>query len=755
MTENISTAKFVIQNETGENSLNLLVDGMHCPSCVAIIESALKKQPSITTARLNLSTKRLKVVWKGEQNQGDEWVRLINSMGYRAVPFDPETSENFEQQEEKSLLRTLAVAGFASGNLMLFSIPMWVSDGVEMGAITRNTFQWVQVLIAIPAIIYSGLPFYKSAWRALKEFRTNMDVPISVAVILSTIMSLFEIINHGKHAYLDSGVMLLFFLLIGRYLEARARGKARGAAHDLLQMMTGFATVLRDGGTSEIIPLSEIKEGMKLLIAAGEKIGADGEIINGISEIDTSLITGETMPQKVEIGAKLFAGTMNISAPITMLVTKAGERSLLAEIIRLMENAEQSQAKYVTIADKISGWYTPLVHILAAGTFLGWWLFMGAAWQVSLLYSATVLIITCPCALGLAVPVVQVLASGKLMRSGILLKSGSALERLAEITAVVFDKTGTLTLGKPELLSSPSPLEREGRGEGYYSQTGQLSATPHPNPPPQGGRESPNIQLAASLAAHSKHPLSQAIFRAYNGELLPLEVKEIAGSGLEAVYDGKIVRLGKQEFVMPAQASIQSSNTMELWLAIENTSPTRFTFADKLRVDSTEVVANLHKNHIKTILLSGDRAEVVAKTAQEVGIDEAIPALSPLEKVDYLQKLKSAGAKILMVGDGLNDAPSLASAYISMSPASAMDITQNAADIVFQGDKLQPVLTAWNIAKFSQILVKQNFALALLYNIIAIPMAIMGFVTPLIAAIAMSSSSLIVIANAMRLNLRK
>ena len=735
MTENISTAKFVSQSEGGENQLNLLVDGMHCPSCVAIIESALKKQPSITTARLNLSTKRLNVVWKGAQTLGDEWVRLINSMGYRAVPFDPETSESFEQQEEKSLLRALAVAGFASGNLMLFSIPMWVSDGVEMGAITRNTFQWVQVLIAIPAIIYAGMPFYKSAWKALKEYRTNMDVPISVAVILSTIMSLFEIINHGKHAYLDSGVMLLFFLLIGRYLEARAKGKARGAAHDLLQMMTGFATVLHDDGTSEIIPLSEIKEGMKLLIAAGEKIGADGEIISGVSEIDTSLITGETMPQKVEMHAKLFAGTMNISAPITMLVTKAGQRSLLAEIIRLMENAEQSQAKYVTLADKISGWYTPLVHILAAGTFLGWWLFMGAAWQVSLLYAATVLIITCPCALGLAVPVVQILASGKLMRSGILLKSGSALERLAEITAVVFDKTGTLTVGKPEISC-------------------QLSAV--------SGQD---LKLAASLAAHSKHPLSQAICRAYDGELLPLEVNEIAGSGLEAVYQGKMVRLGKQEFVIPAKAGILSQeqdshlrgndNSLELWLAIENAPPTRFTFADKLRVDAAEIVTNLHKSGIKTILLSGDRAEVVAKTAAEVGIDEAIPALSPLEKVDYLQKLKDKNEKILMVGDGLNDAPSLASAYISMSPASAMDITQNAADIVFQGDKLKPVLTAWNIAKFSQVLVKQNFALAILYNAIAIPMAIMGYVTPLIAAIAMSSSSLIVIANAMRLNLKK
>jgi Cu2+-exporting ATPase len=507
------TAKpFITSEEDGTNSLNVLVDGMHCPSCVAIIEGALNKQEEVTNARLNLSTKRLNIKWKGAAELGDKFIALINNMGYRAVPFDANTAETSEKKEEKFLLRALAVAGFASGNLMLFSIPMWTSDGVEMGAFTRNVFQWVQILIAVPAIIYSGLPFYKSAWKALREYRTNMDVPISVAVILATLMSIFEVIQHGKHAYLDSGVMLLFFLLIGRYLEARAKGRARSAAHDLLQMMTGFATIISDDGKQETIPLSEIRENMVLLVAAGEKIGADGKIISGNSDIDTSLITGETMPREAKIGGQVFAGTINLSAPLTIKVTKAGERSLIAEIVRLMETAEQGQAKYVTLADKISGWYTPLVHILAAGTFIGW-MFMGADWQVALLYAATVLIITCPCALGLAVPVVQVLASGKLMRSGILLKSGSALERLATITHAVFDKTGTLTIGKPELSTQHSELS--------------------------------TLRLAASIAAHSKHPLSKAISASYKGELLPLEVREIQGFGLEATYNGANVKLGK------------------------------------------------------------------------------------------------------------------------------------------------------------------------------------------------------------------
>lgn len=711
-----------VRNETENTySLNLLVEGMHCPSCVAVIENMLKQDEAVINARLNLSTKRLKIAWKGEKELGQRLVSMINAKGYRAMPFDPETAETMELREEKFLLRCLAVAGFASGNLMLFSIPLWVTNNVEMGAATHTLFQWIQGLIAIPAIIYCGQPFYRSAWTALKERRTNMDVPISVAVILATLMSMFEVATHGKHAYFDSAVMLLFFLLIGRYLEARAKGKARSAAHDLLQMMTGFATVLHEGNRQEVIPLSDIKDGMILLVAAGEKIGTDGEVSEGISELDTSLITGETLPQAVEKGSEVFAGTINMTAPLQIRVTKTTERSLIAEIVRLMETAEQSQARYVTLADRISSWYTPAVHALAAATFIGWW-WAGAAWQVALLYAATVLIITCPCALGLAVPVVQVLASGKLMRQGILLKSGSALERLATITHALFDKTGTLTLGKPELINK----------DDYNAD---------------------DLQLAASLAAHSKHPLSQALTRAYQGALLSLTAHEVAGCGLEATWNGQTVRLGKFSWCGGGQAANDTS--LELWLNYGDYPAVRFTFADQIRTDAQTVIATLENAAIPTMMLSGDRPEVVNQIAETVGIKQAKASLTPVEKSKKIQQLKQHGASILMVGDGLNDALSLAVATVSMSPASAIDITQNAADIVFQGERLDPVITAWRTAKFSQILVKQNFLLAILYNVIAIPLAVAGQVTPLVAAVAMSSSSLIVIANAMRLNLMK
>ncbi len=774
---------YYIREEKGGFSINLLVDGMHCPSCVALIEDALLKNPAVRQARLNLSTRRLNVVWQGEKNLADDFITAITKMGYRAAPYDPETEETMARREEKFLLRCLAVAGFASGNLMLFSVPLWSSSGTEMGMATRELFHWIQAIIAIPAIAYCGLPFYRSALNALKLRRTNMDVPISVAVVLATIMSLFETITKGQYAYFDSGVMLLFFLLIGRYLEARAKGKARSAAHDLLQMMKGDATIIDANGQAKTLPISQIRQGMILLVSAGEKIAADGVIIDGDSDIDASLITGESIPQATSTGTKVFAGSINISAPLKVSVSRVGEDSLLAQIVKLMETAEQSQSRYVTLADRISSWYTPAVHALAAATFIGWLLIMNAPWQQALLYAATVLIITCPCALGLAVPVVQVLASGKLMRSGILLKSGSAIERLAEITHAVFDKTGTLTLGRPELLNR----------DNYRQQ---------------------DLQLAASLAVRSKHPLSRAIAAAYSGELLDLEVKEIQGSGLEAVFESGIAKLGKRSWCGIKEAGIGtasrfppppaggekrlafqgghlptgSSNTfpplnppmlavgetskvhpgqqtcgvtensdsaLELWLCAEGESPVRFTFSDTMRVDAADVVSRFREAGVHISMLSGDREASASSVAKELGITDVKSEITPIEKTTAIHDMQKAGGRVLMVGDGLNDAPSLASAHVSMSPSTAMDITQNAADIVFQGDKLMPVITAWRTAIFAQVLVRQNFLLAILYNVVAIPLAVAGMVTPLVAAIAMSSSSLIVIANAMRLELRR
>lgn len=694
--------------EAALHNQQLYVEGVRCARCIHAIESALQSEPTVTNARLNMSTNRLSVSWQGDASLLQQLIQRVESLGYHVKPFEaPKTTRD----EPRDLLRCMVLAGFAMGNLMLISVSLWSSEAEVMGLATRELLHWLSALIALPTILIAGRPFFASAAQVLRKGHTNMDVPISLALVLASGMSVFETMHQGEHAYFDSAVMLLFFLLIGRWLDARARGKARENAEMLLAMMQGYATVLDDDGP-RTVPIAELQEGMTVRIAAGENIPTDAVVISGTSDVDTSLVTGETLPRNVAEGALVFGGTVNLSASLTCRVAKASDDSLLADIIRLMEQAEQGRARYVRLADKAARLYTPVVHSLALGAFLGWYFVGGMAWQEALLIAITTLIITCPCALGLAVPVVQVLASSWLMKRGILLKSGDALERLSRIDTVVFDKTGTLTRGKAELVGQVEPAY---------------------------------MKLAASLASHSTHPFSRAIASQYQGELLALEeVREIPGVGLEALLDGASIRLGKPQDV---------HNEAQVALYVEGEVQTVFELRDALREDAQAVVSLHQAAGHQTVLLSGDRVSAVWPVARELNIEEWRADILPADKTEWIRQCQQDGHHVLMVGDGLNDAPSLAQADISISPASGVDITQNSADIVFQGDQLAPIWYSWRMARLSTQLVKQNFALAVLYNCFAIPLALMGLVTPLVAAIAMSASSLVVVANSFRINL--
>lgn len=706
--------------DTGDGSytLTLGVEGIHCASCIRLIENALSAGEGVTDARVNMSTERMTVRWQGPRANANVLANSVTKLGYKLHALKDDAPG--QSDHEKRLLRAIAVSGFAAANMMLLSMGLWASTTETMGLATRDLLHWISALIAMPTVLYSGQPFFSSAVSVLKERRTNMDVPISLAVILATAMSLFETINHGEHVYFDSAVMLLFFLLIGRYLDARAKGKARQSAGQLLSKLQGFARVETDSGVNDV-PIRDLREGMRVRVAVGENIPADGTVLTGQSSADLSLITGETVPEKIEVGSDVFAGTLNLSAPIRVEVSKASEKSLLSEIVKLMEVAEQGASNYVRLADAAARLYTPVIHSMGALTFLGWWLVMSAPWQVSLLNAVTVLIITCPCALGLAVPVVQVLASSRLMRRGILLKSGDALEKLAKIDTVVFDKTGTLTLGRPELISS--------------------------------GHTPEHMALAAAMASHSKHPLSTALTRAFTGDLLEIDVRELPGRGLEATWNGQSVRLGSRSWC--GEDDDEGGSTLEMWLAIDGQPVERFSFADSLREDAAKTINMLKEEGLDVSLLSGDREAVAAAISEQAGIAHFQAGVSPVEKCDRLKALQAKGHRVMMAGDGLNDAAAMAYAHVSMSPASAVDIAQNTADIVFQGERLKPVATAFETAKVAMRLVKQNFALAVVYNVIAIPLAILGQVTPLVAAIAMSGSSLVVIMNSFRLNLRR
>lgn len=703
-------------NENGEHDLSVLVSGIHCAGCIQKIESSLAQDNNIKNVRLNFSTQRLSLSWSGDKNKANDYIHKVENLGYGVQPYDIETEKKETETQEKFLLLCLGVAGFAMGNVMLLSVGVWSTSVETMGMATRDLMHWISAAIALPTILFSGRPFFRSALKALSNGHTNMDVPISLALFLAGGMSLFEVINHSEHVYFDSAVMLIFFLLIGRYLDFRARKNARSTATDLLSALSGFATIVEGGKTRRIL-IRDLQAGMIVNVVAGEKFPIDGVVMKGNSTVDTSLVTGETLPREITQDSEVFAGTVNMTAPVIIKVSKDAENSLLADIVRLMEKAGQGQAQYVRLADKAARLYTPVVHTCAALAFLGWWIIGGLAWQHSLVIAITVLIITCPCALGLAVPVVQVLASGRLMKSGILVKSGDALERLATIDTVLMDKTGTLTLGRPDLCSEHDEVQ---------------------------------LQIAASISTHSSHPLSKALSAAYDGQLFEIsEIQEHTGQGLSGIYDGKVVKLGSRSYC--GNQSIPPSDKLELWLSVEGSEPVVFYFIDHLRSDAVKIVEKFKKSGVMVVMLSGDRSVVANKIAKEANIEHVYAEKTPPQKFEVLDKFKRDGHKVLMIGDGLNDAPVLAGSDVSMAPGTAIDMAQNAADIVFMGEKMEPIYEAYQSACLAQKLVKQNFSLAVIYNIIAIPLALGGFVTPLIAAIAMSGSSLLVITNSFRL----
>ncbi|MFO1082805.1 MAG: copper-translocating P-type ATPase [Reyranellaceae bacterium] len=709
-------APFVRTVGPSECELDLLVDGLDCAACVWLLESLLARNPAVLRARVSLTSRRLALRWKGTAADAEALAGLVASLGFRPAPYDRVRAAGEDDREARELLRCLAVAGFAAANVMLLSVAVWSGHDGSMGDATRTLFHFLSATIALPAVAYAGRPFFRSALNALKAGRTNMDVPISIGVTLACIVSLHETWVGQQHAYFDSAITLLFFLLIGRYLDRRARGKAREAVRALLALSSRSATVLAADGTTSQRRIEQLVEGDLLLVAAGERLAADGTVVEGRSALDAALVSGESLPQAVEPGARVFAGMVNLGTPLRVRVTAAGEHTLLSEIVRLVEAAERGRSRFVALADRVARAYAPVVHMTALLTFLGWVLLGGLAWDRALLVATAVLIITCPCALALAVPVVQVVASTRLLRGGVLLLSPTALERLAVIDHVVLDKTGTLTLGRPELV--------------------ETAADPQ------------SLAEAASLAVNSRHPLAQALVRAAP-DVAPADgVVEQSGLGLEC----GAVRLGSARFC-GIDATVDDGRS-ELWLARPGTAPVRFAFADRLRPDAAATLTALRQRGLTVELLSGDRPAAVARAARDAGIEHWRAETSPAAKAEIVAALVRDGRKVLMVGDGLNDAPALAAATASISPTTAAEATQNTADAVFQGDALRPLLEILEVARRADRLVRQNLGLALLYNLSAVPLAVLGAVTPLIAAVAMSSSSLLVIGNALRLGAR-
>ncbi|MCM8558216.1 heavy metal translocating P-type ATPase [Sphingomicrobium sediminis] len=688
------------------------VEGMRCAACIARIERGLPEVRGIEAARVNLSARQVRVDHRPSLSE-NVIAEAFRKVGFDAHPFAGEDVDSVRSKETRALFRALAVAAFATMNIMLLSVSVWA--GAE--GMTRQLFHWISALIAIPTVAYSGQPFFNSALAALRNRRTNMDVPISIGVTLATAMSLYETAIGAEHAYFDGAVMLLFFLLIGRSLDSMMRARAENSVATLMKRIPRTARLATTDGAGREVQVEALMPGDTILVAAGERLPVDGRVHTGSSEVDRALVTGESLPEKAEPGGEVLAGTINLAAPLTVEVTRAAQDTVIAEISRLMERAHESRSAYVRIADRAARLYTPVVHSLALLAFTGW-MIAGIGVHDAMLIAIATLIITCPCALGLAVPVAQVVAANALMKAGILVRDGSGIERLAGIDKAYFDKTGTVTLGNLVPLSLPKDSQRRA--------------------------------ILATLARASRHPLSRALTCALEGVdgVEPESIREEAGIGVEAVIGGRAWRLGKPDWV-GCDARDEASNAITAFGEIGGNA-SLIAFDDKVRPDARESFAALARADVPVTMLSGDRIEAVARVADSLSI-QAEGGIGPSEKAARIEADEAAGRRVLMVGDGLNDGPALKSAFVSMAPVTASDVGQNAADFLFFGASLDKVPTALKAARRTMRIIRQNFALAIGYNMIAVPLALAGMVTPLIAAVAMSGSSLIVVANSLRL----
>lgn len=704
----------------GHSNVSLSIENMKCGHCLSAIERILGRVPGVAEARANLSLKRVSIVFDSTVTDVDRLIAVLANAGFKAASLAGANSTGGTPYLD-DLLRHLAVAGFGAANIMLLSVAVWAGLASDMDVVLQTLFHWLSALIALPVIAYSAQPFFRSALLALSARRLNMDVPISLGILLATGMSLIQTARGTEQVYFDAAVMLTFFLLIGRFLDERTRATARGAAENLLAFSALSATVIDSSGQLRKIPGKDVLPGMRIFVASGERIPVDGTVARGSSEIEESIITGEAVPRLIVEGGVVYAGSVNLSAPLEIAATASADMSLVAEIARLMALAEQNRGFYRRLADRAAEIYAPAVHLLGAATFLGWTA-LGAQWDQALTYAIAVLIITCPCALALAVPAVQVAASSRLFRAGVILKSADGLERLADVDTVVFDKTGTLTTGKMRVLN---------------------------------GEEIPDniVAAAASLAAASLHPYSVAVVAEAVARGLSVvvrtNVQETPGGGLSASSEDGARLLGSAKWV--GAADYDPAGVARLWFRDADGSLTVFLLVDALRVDAVDVVGELEAKGYCVEILSGDRSATVGELASILGITSWQGGVRPDEKIAYVNCLAAQGRRVVMVGDGLNDAPALAAGRASLSPSSAIDIAQSAADGIFQGERLKPVLLALAVARNAQDLARQNIGIALAYNVVCVPLAAGGYVTPLIAALAMSCSSIVVTVNAVRL----
>ena len=744
---------FVIAVDSSLKQASLLIEGITCAACIWLLENHIGTLTGVDRISVNLSTHEAQVVWNPEQIPLSTLLLHIHRIGYKAHPWRADRQEALLKEENRRFIRRLALAGIGTMQVMMYAIALY-SGAItnDMSDAYRDFIRYISALVATPVILYSAAPFFKAALRDLRVRHLSMDVPVSIAIGGAYIASLWATINGSGEVYFDSVSMFTFFLLTGRYLELRARHATSRAAR-ALQNLLPSSCLKRVDGEYVRVPAQELQKNDFVRVLPGDSVPADGIITCGSSRFDESMLTGENRPVAHKGGDIVIGGSLNVENAIELKVTQTGAETRMSAIMQLLNHARHDKPAIARMADRVAAWFVASVLIVATTVY---WYWSAVSAEDAFWITLSVLVVTCPCALSLATPTALTAATGHLHQLGFLITKGHVLEGLEKITHVVFDKTGTLTRGNVELNEVRMISQNHSEGyvsEGYVSE-GYVSEgyVSEDCVSEDYVSEDYALQVAAALEAHSEHPIAKA-FRTTTSTLSVQNVKTYTAQGIEGVIDGNVYRIGKPGFCLPENSPARPEGTGQ-WLLLSQNHTALCWFRmmdDSLRQEACEVVSQLQSRGITVTLLSGDQANVVATVAEQLNINHWQAQASPDDKLEFIRQQQQRGERVLMVGDGINDVPVLAGADISLAMGTASDLAKTSADAVLLSNDLSRLLDAWQLARKTRSVIRQNLAWSLLYNLSALPLAAAGLIAPWMAAIGMALSSLIVVGNALRL----
>lgn len=713
---------FVYQ-ENDLSCADLSVAGLRCAACGWLIEKKLLQEAGVAQVAVNLGSQRIRLTWDQHKIQISQLLSQIERLGYQARPFRQDTHSELLARESRQMLMRLGVAGLGAMQAMMYASAVYLGDYSGMDIEYRDYFRWVGFAVSLPVFLYSGVPFYRSAWSALRARTLNMDVPVSIALILTFSASTYATLIQGGETYFDSVSMFIFFLLTGRFLEIKARQKASQTASDLITIEPILVHKI-DQQQQIDMPAHLLQIGDRVQIRAGESIPCDGVVVEGSASVSEALLTGEAQPVRKQVGDAVLGGSQNYAHPFVMEVSRPPEGSQRALLDRLMNRALSERPRAAQRADQMAKWFVARVLVLAVVVFVAWWWVnpSHALWA-----TLAVLVATCPCALSLATPMALTTATNRLAQLGFLLTRGHVMETLAKASHIVFDKTGTLTVGEPVLLDQqdlhPADVQHSW------------------------------LAIATALEQTSNHPLAKA-FRAAYGNLPVPELQDsahIVGGGLTGTVAGQAYRLGHAQFAGLDDAVDELTVFLARQYAGQWQVVARFEFADQLRAGAKDTIAALQAQGLQVWMLSGDPTGQPALIGAQLGLDVVQGGLKPEQKVEAVKALQAAGHTVVMVGDGVNDGPVLATAQVSVAMSSGADLAMISADSVLLHDQLTALLDARRVSLRTDQIIQQNLRWAFGYNFAVLFPAAFGYVPPWLAAIGMSLSSLLVVMNALRL----